>query len=276
MLTKNLKANINVSIGSQSNETSLIQLNIYNSDSKTQQLSQEISGCTGVQPTNEQIWIYVKGQNAGDLKSKAEELGLFGSPMTYAAGSGAWALIDLNAIRENGIPIPPINEIPFIAEGIPGNSHIELKLSSSTNFSLATQLQEQEGYAAIAAFFQNFNFNLNVNGDPATMEKILTLLAQVIGEQKSSTLKFLCALTTEVSVNFAFSSWKDLSPEFHENLKSPSLKKIIKPEIAGVMAGVGDLFEDEFRLIFMVSPSCHAEIKIKAPGILSWVMSCMD
>jgi hypothetical protein len=53
MLTKNLKANINVSIGSQSNETSLIQLNIYNSDSKTQQLSQEISGCTGVQPTNE-------------------------------------------------------------------------------------------------------------------------------------------------------------------------------------------------------------------------------
>jgi hypothetical protein len=98
-------------------------------------VSQEISGSTGVNPTNNQVWVFSEGQSSEDFKEKIEEIGLLGSPETYGSGSGAWAMIDLEELRSQGMPVPPIGEIPFLNQEFPGNSHIEFKISSSTDFS---------------------------------------------------------------------------------------------------------------------------------------------
>lgn len=275
-MTTNIGANININVGGISTEQTLFQVNIYNSHSKTQQISNEINGSTGVTPHNNQVWIFVQGQNAADLKSKAEELGFLGSPSTYGSGNGAWALIDLQGLRDQGMPVPPIGEIPFVGQALPGNSHIEFKVSSSTTFDQATALQEQEGFAAVAAFFQNFNLNLNLHGDSATLDAGLEILSQVVGQKKSEGIKAFCGALTDANLSLTFSDWRQLSPEFQETLKKPSLKSILKGEFAGILAGVGDLFEQEFRVIFVVNDASFVEVKVKGPGLVNWAMSSMD
>ena len=186
-------------------------------------------------------------------------------------------MIDLKALRETGMPVPPISELPFIGEALPGNSHIEFKLSSSTTFDQAAQLQESEGFPAASAFFQNFNLNLNVHGDSSTLETGLGLVAQVIGEGKTEGLKAFCGLLTDASISLSFASWRELGASGQDKLKGNSgLKNFMRGEFAGILASVGDLFEQEFRVILVLNDACHVEIKVRGPGLVAWAMSCMD
>jgi hypothetical protein len=52
MAISNINAKINITVGNVSAEKVLFEINLYNSHSKTQKISQEISGSTGVQPNN--------------------------------------------------------------------------------------------------------------------------------------------------------------------------------------------------------------------------------
>lgn len=275
-MTSNINANISINIGAPSTQATLLGLNIYNDYAKTQQISQEISGSTGVTPSNSQVWVFSEGQGSEDFKEKIEEIGFFGSPTTFGSGSGAWAQIDIDGLREQGMPVPAFNDLPFVENPLPGNSHIEFELSSGTTFSQAVQLQESQGYAATAAFFQNFNANLNVHGDGQTLEGGLELIAPIIGASKITGMKAFVHALTDANVSLTFGSWQDLPEDAKEKLKKDSLKKLLKEEFAGILAGIGDLFEQNFRLVFIISDTNHVEIKVRAPGIVEWAMSAMD
>jgi hypothetical protein len=275
-MTSNINANITINVGAPSTEASLIGLSIYNDHGRTQQVSQEISGSTGVNPSNSQVWVYAEGQSAEDFKEKISELGFFGEPETYGSGSGAWAMVDLNGLKEQGAPVPPLDQMPFVQQQLPGNSHIEFTLSSGTTFSDAVQLQESQGYAAVAAFFSNFSANLNVVGDGQTLDGGLQMLEQIIGGSKVMGIKAFTSALTDANINLTFASWEDLPEDAKERLKKDSLKNLLREEVAGILSGIGDLFEQNFRLVFIVNDAIHVEIRVRGPGLVEWAMSSMD
>ncbi len=282
MAISNINAKINITVGNVSAEKVLFEINLYNSHSKTQKISQEISGSTGVQPNNNQVWIHVEGLNSAALKDKAEEIGVFGSPATYGAGSGAWAQIDLNVLRESGMPIPVISEIPFLAQSLPGDSHIELKFLGATTPSEALAIQQAEAYAAITLFFSNFIFKLDAHGDSATIENGFQMLNMIFdgNNKKVGSIKDFCASLTEASLNLKLGSWRDFNPVVNEHFdkafKDHTIYNLMKPEVAGILAGVGELFEKNFRVLLLINDSCYAEIKIRIPGLVDWAMSQME
>jgi hypothetical protein len=275
-MTSNVNANITINVGAPSTEASLLGLSVYNDHGRTQQIAQEISGSTGVNPTNTQVWVYSEGQSAEDFKEKITELGFFGEPETYGSGSGAWAMIDLEALKESGMPVPPLEEMPFVQQQLPGNSHIEFTLSSGSTFSDAVQLQESEGYAAAAAFFSNFSANLDVVGDGQTLEGGLQMFEQIVGPSQIVGIKAFTSALTDANINLTFASWEDLPQDIKDRLKKDSLKNLLREEIAGILAGIGDLFEQNFRLVFVVNDAIHIEIRVRGPGIVEWAMSSMD
>lgn len=275
-MATNLHANISINVGAPSNDTTVVGLNIYNDHGRTQMISQEISGSTGVNPTNGQVWVFSEGQNANDFKEKIEELGFFGSPQTYGSGSGAWACVDLQALKETGAPIPPLDEMPFVQNPLPGNSHIEFKLSSSTSFSEAVQAVESEQIPAPVAFFNSFSATLGVHGDGQTLDAALQMVEPIVGQKKITGLRALCHSLTDATVSLTFAGYEQLPEDAREKLKKGSTKKLLKEEIAGIIAGVGDLFEQNFRIVFVLSESIHVEIQVRGPGIVEYAMSAMD
>jgi hypothetical protein len=196
-MSTNINANINITVGNPSNQNSLLSFHVYNDHGRTAQVSQEISGSTGVNPDNTQVWVFSEGQGSEELKEKIEEIGFFGSPETYGSGSGSWAKVDLNELRESGAPVPPLEELPFVQQSLPGNSHIELDISSSKNFSDAVQLQESEGYAAVTAFLESLNVNLDVQGSAETIDAGLDILSQIVGPTQVSSLKTVTTALTD-------------------------------------------------------------------------------
>ena len=275
-MISNVTANISIQVGHQGSENTLLAFRVHNNLSKTQQIKSQIAGTSGVTPNSNQVWAFAEGQSRDAVKEKLEGLGFFGSPETYTSGNGAWACVDLNGLREQGMPIPPVEELPFVNATLAGNSHIEFKVSSGSNFDSAVQLQQGEGFAAVAAFISNLNININLHGDGSTLESGLGVAGEIVGARKAGDLKTLFGALNEVDVTLKFASWRDLPGEAQAMLKSDKLKKIINPEIASMLAVLSDLFEQNFRVVFIVNDSVHIEIEIRAPGLTNFSMFLMD
>lgn len=276
-MISNTTANITVNVGTPSNQTTLLSVQIYNDHGRTAQLSQEINGSTGITPNCNQVWVFSEGQSSEALKEKIEEIGFFGAPETYGSGSGAWANIDLATLREQGISIPSLSELPIANQSLPGNSHIEFDLSSSLSFQEAHQKSESEGYPPVVAFFNSLSLHLNVHGASETVEAALQTLEPIIGASTAKNIKTLTAAMTDAQINLSFASLDELPEDACKSLKNSStLKSLIKEEVAGILAGIGDIFEQNFRLILVVSESIVVEVTVKAPGLVEWAMSTMD
>lgn len=174
------------------------------------------------------------------------------------------------------MPVPPVEELPFVNATLAGNSHIELKISSGSNFDGAVQLQQGEGFAAVASFLSNLNVNINLHGDGNTLESGLGVAHEIVGARKSGDLRTLFGALNEVDVSLKFASWRDLPQETQELLKKDKLKKIINAEMASMLAVLSDLFEQNFRVVFIVNDSVHVEVEIRAPGLTNFAMFLMD
>lgn len=272
----NVTANISIIVGHQSNENTLLAFRVHNNHSKTQQLKSQIAGTSGVTPNANQVWAYSEGQTKDAVKEKLEGLGFFGSPETYTSGNGAWACVDLDDLREQGMPVPPVEELPFVNTTLAGNSHIEFKVSSGSNFDTAVQLQQGEGFAAVSSFLSNLNININLHGDGNTLESGLGVASEIVGVRKAGDLKTLFGALNEVDVSLKFASWRDLPAETQELLKTDELKNIINAEMASMLAVLSELFEHDFRVVFIVNDSVHIEIEIRAPGLTNFAMFLMD
>ena len=275
-MISNVTANINIIVGHQSNPNTLLAFKVYNNHSKTQQIKSQIAGTSGVTPNQNQVWVYSEGQTKDAVKEKLEGLGFFGSPETYTSGNGAWACVDLNALREQGMPVPAIEELPFISTALAGNSHIEFKVTSGSSFDNAVQLQQGEGFAAVSAFLSNLNVNVNLHGDGNTLESGLGVVSEIVGSRKTGDLKTLFGALNEVDVTLKFASWRDLPGETQAFLQSDKLKNVINAEMASMLATLSDLFEHNFRVVFVVNDSAYIEIEVRAPGLTNFAMFLMD
>ena len=62
----------------------------------------------------------------------------------------------------------------------------------------------------------------------------------------------------------------------HDVLKMPIFKEFMDEDIASILAGVSEFFEQGCRMIFVLSETVHLEVNIKLPGITSYATLCMD
>lgn len=269
----NSRVNLTVNVGHVATSNTTAEFKLVNSHFRTSQINQEISGATGHTPNNNTVWIYTEGQSAGDLENKIGELGFFGTPQTFGAGNGAWALIDLDALRQTGMPVPPIGELPFVDQPLPGDSHIEIRLSSGSDLNAGVDLEKSEGYNAFAALFNSFSLNLNINGDASTIGTGLDMISPMLGHSNTTNTQTLLGALNDADIKLGFSSFSEFNPDFKNTFK---MKSKIPQEVAGIISAIGDLFEQNFRLVFVLNESTHVEIKVAVPGLVNFAMSLMD
>jgi hypothetical protein len=270
----NSRVNLAITVGHPSHAQTCFEVKLVNSHTKTSIVNQEISAATGHNPNNNSVWVYSEGQSSEDLGSKLGELGFFGSPQTFNAGNGAWALIDLDALRETGAPIPAIGELPFANQPLPGESHIELKLTSGSDLNTGIELEKSEGFSPFYALFDSFTLGLNIQGDSSTIATGLDMVSPMIGHSNTISVKTLFGALNDADIKLGFTSFKDLNPDFKNSIKGGKLK--IPQEVAGIVSAIGDLFEQNFRIVFVVNTSTHFEVKVSVPGLVNFAMTQMD
>lgn len=274
-MNTNITANVIVQVGEVTSEKTLVSFTVHSNQAQTQQVKQKINATTGVNPDSNQVWIYSEGSSNEAVKEKLEGLGFFGSPNTYSAGNGAWACIDLNGLRETGMPIPPVDQLPFADTNLAGESFIQFKLSSGSNFDNAVTLQQSEDFPAITQFLTNLKLAITLHGQASTINSGLELAEQV-GISQLAQLRMLTGALSDINLSLKFASWRDLSPDSQALLKSDKIKKLFNSEVASMVAMLSDLFEHDFKLLFVVNDSVHIEIEVRAPGLTNFAMFLMD
>lgn len=273
----NSRLNLTLTVGTASQISTSIEFKIINSSVKTDQLTKEIKTATKEDVNIEQVWIYADGQKASSLGESMASLQFLGKPKTYDAptGNGAWCLIDVKELRSMGLPIPDINDKinDLIKDPLPGDSHIEIKITSGSTLIDGMQLQKNYGYFLLAALFDSFSLNLNVLGDESTVTNGLQLISPIIGNAAQSGFMTLFGALNDANINICFASWENLNPDAKEMLK---IEAGLPQEVGGLVSAIGDLFERHVRIVLIINTSTHIEIKMSIPGLLKYAMNAMD
>jgi hypothetical protein len=173
------------------------------------------------------------------------------------------------------MPIPPVDQLPFADTNLAGESFLQVKLSSGSNFDNAIQLQQSEEFPAITQFLTNLKLAISLHGEASTIQGGLEVAEQV-GIRQIAQLKMLTGALSEINLSLKFASWRELSADSQALLKSEKLKSIFTSEMASMLAVLSDLFEHDFKVLFVVNDSVHIEIEIRAPGLTNFAMFLMD
>lgn len=267
--------NVNLRIGEVTNEQSWIKISAKSDHSATQQVIGQIQSETGRLATNNDIWVRFNGVEEEIVKQLAEGIGIFGSPETFSKGGSTWAKLELSTIRES-VPIPDLNELPFVQSAIPGSTKVNFEIVSDNNFHDSITFKQNTGVPGTFAWLKSLRVSLNACGDRDSIAGIGQELSNILGQQVMLFTEFTNKAFEKLDLNLKFGSWDELSEDIIQNItQAGNLEKFLNEELAGMIANFGVLAQNGASLFLVLNDTIHLNIEINAPGIVEYAGSLM-
>ena len=207
------------------------------------------------------------------------------NPDVFEFSSGVWLRFakgsDAKKGREIGKLFRDLTELKLFKKPLPGDSAIELKLSSGSSLIEGLELKKTLEFDPILALLKSATLKIDINCDgqmtEAMGEDLPDLLDDLFSFSAREKVLLLLNLAQEFDVKIFFESWKDLPKEQQEIITGihpeKPLLKIYDAKQRQLYADLACLLEQDCLCYLLINESTFLELEFKLAGLTDWVLS---